>query len=32
MNERKPPLPSLATAFLSALILLAGCAKGTSTM
>jgi len=29
MNERKPPLPSLATAFLSALILLAGCAKGS---
>ncbi len=32
MNERKPPLPSLATAFLSALILLAGCAKGASTI
>jgi len=32
MNERKPPLPSLATAFLSALILIAGCAKGTPTM
>ena len=31
MNERKPLLPSLATAFLSALILLAGCAKGTGT-
>ena len=29
MNERKPLLPSLATAFLSALILLAGIAKGS---
>src|SRR5581483_5686220 len=32
MNARKPLLPSLATAFLSAVLLLAGCAKGTSTM
>lgn len=31
MIERKPLLPSLATAFLSALILLAGCAKGSTS-